>query len=156
MPIFDEEKIHELLGNFQREHASLLTKVGRLEDSLMSLAEKGDGLPVEVGATLQEMAAFLQGEFLAHCQEDELLLFPLLRPYEGTRRAVPELVAEHETLRAAVDEFIRAFRYMVQRGIGVAELVRQHIRHEQSVLDDLGARVRPSVEEYREEECSAG
>jgi hemerythrin-like domain-containing protein len=156
MPVIDEDRIRDLIGDFQKDHAELLRKVERLEEVLIRLSEKGAEVPSGTEAVLRDMVVLLQGEFLAHCREDELLLYPLLRPYVGTDHSIPDLVAEHAILQEEVDEFVKAFGQMVRRGAGIAELVRRHIQHEESILWDLAKRVRPPAEPEREEGYGEG
>ncbi len=108
MASLDEDRIRDLIGDFRKDHAELLRKVEGLEQVLTRAAEARGEASAEIGRALGETAAFFQTEFLTHSRDEDLVLFPLLQPYEGAGHPLPDLLSEHQALRQQIDGFVRA------------------------------------------------
>lgn len=146
MGVIDEDKILQLISDFQKEHEDLLRKVKSLEKALNSASEERGDVSTRTEVALQETVAFLQGEFLDHCREEELLLYPLLRSYASVGPAIRDLVSEHAGLQEQADGFVKALGQIARHGVQIAHLVCEHIQHEDSVLLDLAKELRASEE----------
>ncbi|MCI0407058.1 MAG: hypothetical protein L0191_00620, partial [Acidobacteria bacterium] len=76
----------------------------------------------------------------------DLVLFPLLKPYEGTGQHLPDLLSEHRALQEQIEAFVRALGDVALCGLRVAQLLHRHIEHEESILARLAEQVRPADE----------
>jgi hemerythrin-like domain-containing protein len=142
----DEDRISELISDFRKEHAGLLRKVEELEQVLARVAETRGQASAETGRALEETAAFFQGEFLTHSRDEDLVLFPLLQPYEGAGHPLPDLLSEHQALREQIEAFLRALGDVALRGLRVARLLHRHIEREESIVARVAEQVRPAEE----------
>jgi hemerythrin-like domain-containing protein len=149
MASLNEEKIRNLIGDFRKEHAELLRKVEGLEQALTRVAEARGQPSAETGRALGETASFLAGEFLTHSRDEDLVLFPLLQPFEGAGQPLPDLLSEHRALRQQIESFVRALGDVALHGLRVAQRLHRHIEHEESILARLAEQVRP-LEENQE------
>ncbi len=93
------------------------------------------------------MVDFFQGEFLGHCREEELILYLLLRSYVGRGACILDLVGEHTALREQMEKFTRAVglgkgqpEKILEQGMQLSRLAREHIRHEELTLFALAER----------------
>lgn len=143
----DEGKMIEILSDFRRDHGALLRRLEDLERVLGEISEEQSAVPGETAKALRAMADFFQGEFLGHCREEELLLYPLLRPYVGRGNCILDLVGQHTALREQVENFTKAVglgkgqpKKILDQGSHLSRLAREHIRHEESILFDLAER----------------
>jgi hemerythrin-like domain-containing protein len=146
MASLDEDRIRDLIGDFRKDHAELLRKVEGLEQVLTRVAEARGEASAETGRALGETAAFFQDEFLTHSRDEDLVLFPLLQPYEGAGQPLPDLLSEHGALRQQIEAFVRALGDVALRGLRVAQLLHRHIEREESILARLAEQVRPAEE----------
>lgn len=144
----DEEKIIEMVIDFRKDHGKLLRRLEDLERILGEISEEEPEVPLETAKDLREMAASFQEEFLGHCREEELVLYPLLRPYVDRGTCILDLVGQHTALREQVENFTKAVRLgkgqprkILDQGFHLSKLAREHIRHEESVLFDLAERL---------------
>jgi hemerythrin-like domain-containing protein len=146
MASLEAERIRDLIGDFRKDHAELLRKVESLEQALTGVAEARGQASAETGRALGETAAFFQREFLTHSRDEDLVLFPLLQPYEGRGHPLPDLLSEHRALRQQIEAFVRAMGDVALCGLRVAQLIHRHIEREESILSRLAEQVKPAEE----------
>lgn len=143
----DEGKIAEVLADFRQDHGRLLQRLEDLERVLGELPKEPSQVPPETAEALREMALFFRREFLGHCREEELVLYPLLRPYVRQGDCFLNLVGQHTALQAQVEKFTRAVesgrgrsQEVLDQGMQLSRLAREHLRHEETTLFALAER----------------
>jgi CheY-like chemotaxis protein/hemerythrin-like domain-containing protein len=151
----DARRIAETLTDFRKDHRKLLRRVEELERILGEILEEQAELSLGTEKALRELGDFFQGEFLRHCREEEVVLYPLLRPFVGSGTCILDLVGQHTALREDVEKFTRAVGLgtgepakmipgeILDHGLHLSTLACGHIRHEESVLFDLAERLLP-------------
>lgn len=132
-------------ARFRRDHARVLARL----DSLEATAPIG-GHPLDA-ATLGRLLAALDRQFDTHLAAEEAVLYPALaRSFPEATASLRPLREEHADLREMLASLLRRLRLSptrdrdVQLAVEVkdfVDLLRVHIRKEESVVFDVSERV---------------
>lgn len=140
-----------LIEGMKRDHRRVLAEVSKLEERL----RRGGVSRAPSAARLAALVAMLQGEFGTHMAAEDDVLYPaLLAVIPAAGGSVAPLFDEHAELRVMLERLEQTMRedsdperdeqIAVQVG-DLAELLRIHIRKEESLVLSVAARLlRPS------------
>jgi hemerythrin-like domain-containing protein len=130
---------------FRRDHARVLERLERLDREVLGGPGQVDEEP------LRELVAHLERQFATHMTAEDRVLYPALRAaFPEARGTLDPLLADHAELR----QMLAALGTLLGReGSGqrdeqiavlardLSDLLRLHIRHEESLVLDVAARV---------------
>lgn len=139
-----------LFARLRADHARVLREIEDLESSLARHGRAGR-LPAAVEAGLPSFLALLEAEFASHMAAEDDILYPaLMAAIPAASGSLSALTAEHAELRqmlarlmAIVENAVapdRAQEIRVQVR-DIAELLRAHIRKEESLAFGLAPRI---------------
>lgn len=130
---------------FRHDHAAVLERLERLERGAAASA----GAAAE--GALRELVAYLERQFATHMAAEDHVLYPALRAaFPEARGTLEPLLADHAELRhlrAALARLLEGERTAARDeqvavlARDLADLLRLHIRREESVVLDVAARV---------------
>jgi hemerythrin-like domain-containing protein len=131
---------------FRRDHARVLTRLESLEASLPGRRGR-----VLRDAPLRALIAHLERQFATHMAAEEAVLFPALeRGFPEASALLRPLYREHAELRAMLEALAQTLlrpgtrardEQVVVQARDFAELLRLHIRKEESAVFDVSERV---------------
>lgn len=130
---------------FRHDHAAVLARLERLE------REAGGPGATPAEAPLRELVAHLERQFATHMAAEDHVLYPALRSaFPEARGTLDPLLADHaelRQLRAALARLLDGApapardEQVAVLARDLADLLRLHIRREESVVLDVAARV---------------
>lgn len=128
----------------RRDHARVLDRLAALEARVLG------GIPFEEDS-LRSLVALLERQFLTHMAAEEQVLYPAMRAaFPEARGTLEPLRADHAELRQLLAALAALLSRPRDRGrdeqVGVlardlSDLLRLHIRREESVVLDVAPRV---------------
>lgn len=139
-----------LFRELRRDHARVLKEIGALETALAAPARGSRGVSA-AERSLPALTALLDAQFASHmAAEDEILYPALLGAIPAASSSIEPLFSEHAELRQMLSRLAstleepaaaeRSEQIRVQVG-DLADLLRLHIRKEESLVFRLAAQV---------------
>lgn len=130
---------------FRHDHAAVLARLERLEREAVA----DGGRPAE--GALRELVEYLERQFGTHMAAEDRVLYPALRTaFPEARGTLEPLLADHAELRQMRAALARLLdgqaapardEQVAVLARDLADLLRLHIRREESVVLDVAARV---------------
>lgn len=130
---------------FRQDHARVLERLERLEREVLGRPGPVDEAP------LRELVAHLERQFATHMAAEDHVLYPALRAaFPEARGTVDPLLADHAELRQMLvalagvlgeDSSGARDEQLAVRTRDLTDLLRLHIRREESVVLDVASRV---------------
>lgn len=135
---------------FREDHARVLERLASLEADVLA-----GGGPLN-DAPLRELVAHLERQFATHMAAEDRVLFPALRAaFPEARGTIEPLVEDHAELRQMLSGLTGLLARSQDRARDeqllvlardLADLLRLHIRREESVVLDVASRVLSGAE----------
>ncbi|HEY3215956.1 MAG TPA: hemerythrin domain-containing protein [Candidatus Eisenbacteria bacterium] len=145
-----------VFGNLRREHRMVLARLARLERSVAGTTSRGRA---RAEKEMAQVVRLLERQFATHMSAEARVLFPaLLKVLPEAGASIAPLEGEHAELRSILASLRATLRRPWEEGrdeqIAVlardlVDLLRIHIRKEESVIFRVAERVLPAREVAR-------